>query len=157
MRMIATALGGALVLAAALPAQAHHGFEGRYDLSRPQWIEGEVVRAYFGQPHPVLTIRTAPDLTAPASVPDLAGAEQLIDTARLGVRDELKGAEVAVELSPVRQFLALDGKIAAGSRIAVIAFRNCEAPHDLRGNWVRPEGMAAVARPRGSGNQVQGC
>lgn len=40
-------------------ALAHHGFQGRYDSSRPLSISGTVERAIFEHPHARLFVRTA--------------------------------------------------------------------------------------------------
>ncbi len=140
-----------------LPSAAHHGFSGRYDISRPIWIEGVVTRAYFGQPHAELTVRTDQALRLPSSLPDLAGAGDIIEGGALQVRDDTRGREVSVEFPPISAFFGLGRRVSAGDRVSVIAFRNCEAPHQLRGQWVQPATGTPVARSGRVQSQVRGC
>jgi len=136
---------------------AHHGFTGRYDISQPLWIEGEVTRVYFGQPHPEVTIRTPNDLSAPSSAPDLTGAAGVIRPQALSVREDSRGREIVVEFPPIQAFFSLGSRVARGDRVAVIAFRNCEAPHQIRGQWIQPAIGAPVARNGRVQYQVDGC
>ena len=147
----------AALLVAASSASAHHGFTGRYDVSAPLWVEGEVVRAYFGRPHAEIAIRTAPDLSPPVQTPEIGAGRDVIDPGALAVRDDTRGREVEVELPPLRMFFDLGRRVAVGDRIAVIAFRNCEAPHQLRGQWVRPADGPPVVRGGTVQYQVRGC
>ncbi len=137
--------------------RAHHGFTGRYDVSQPLWIEGEITRVYFGQPHPLVTIRTNSKLTTPAQTPDLAGAGDVIAAGAIVVRADTRGQDVRIEFPPVRMFFELGDRITVGDRVAVIAFRNCESPHQLRGQWIRPARGVPVARAGRVQSQVQGC
>lgn len=138
---------------------AHHGFTGRYDLSQPVWIRGQITQAYFGQPHPTLTIRTAPDMAVPAPKPDPAGARAVIDIDRLTVRSETRGSDVPVEFPPTSAFFNLDRGVAVGDTVSVIAFRNCDAPHQLRGQWLLADkaGASPVLRANRQTYQVERC
>lgn len=138
---------------------AHHGFTGRYDLSRPLWVRGQVINAYFGQPHPTLTIRTAPDMAVPATKPDPAGARAVIDVNHLAVRDDTRGRDVLIEFPPTSAFFNLDRGVAVGDTVSVIAFRNCDAPHQLRGQWLLADkaGASPVLRANRQTYQVDRC
>lgn len=148
-----------LLLLVPAVAMAHHGFTGRYDLSQPVWIEGEVIQAYFGQPHPTLTIRTPSDLAPPARRPDPGAARSTIAVDRLAVREETRGRDVVIEFPPIPAFFNLGDSVTVGDRVALIAFRNCEAPHQLRGQWLQPgrPNAAAVMRSNRQSYQVERC
>ena len=147
----------ALLISGVSAALAHHGFTGRYDISAPLWIEGEVTKVYFGQPHAELTIRTSADLSLPDAAPDLAGADDVITAQALAVREDTKAREIEIEFPPIRIFFDLGSSVSVGDRVAVIAFRNCEPPHQLRGQWIKPQDGAPVARSGRLQYQVEGC
>jgi hypothetical protein len=140
-------------------ALAHHGFTGRYDLSQPVWIEGEVTKAYFGQPHATLSIRTPRDLDVPNPRPDTGAAARVIAIDRLMVREETRGREVEVEFPPIQAFFSMGDRVAVGDRITLIAFRNCDAPHQLRAQWLQPgrPGAAPAMRTERLRYQVDRC
>lgn len=154
-RTVGATLG--LLLTSTITLQAHHGFTGRYALSEPVWLEGVVAKAYFGQPHAEVTVRTPTAMSAPEEELDLAGARDTIDPRRLMVRADTRGKDIEVEFPPITRFFALRRSVAVGDRVAIIAFRNCAAPHQLRGQWIRAEGMAPVARPGRVSYQVDRC
>lgn len=138
-------------------ASAHHGFSGRYDLSRPVWIEGDVIAGYYGQPHAELTIRTDADLTLPTSRPDLGPTANFLDAGSLTVLPETRGRTIKIELPPTQQYFDLGNRIAAGDRIAIVAVRNCESPHQLNGQWLRLAGGAVIARSSAMSYMVKSC
>ncbi len=155
-RLTLVALAAAAVLATS-PTSAHHGFTGRYDVSQPLWLEGEVTRIYFGQPHPVVTLRTSPALALPTAAPDLAGAGDVIAEGALAVRPDTLGRELTVEFPPIQAFFALARSVMVGDRVAVIAFRNCDAPYQLRGQWIRLRTSTPVAISGRVQYQVEAC
>ena len=141
--MLKKAVGTALMLGIVLAggARAHHGFDGRYNLAAPVWVEGVVVEAYFGHPHSELTVQVSNDLAMPAPWPDLGPAVSFLDTQSLTVPEDIVGETVVLELPPTAQFSSLGERIASGGRIAAVAVRNCEPPHQLNVQWLRlPDG-----------------
>ncbi len=146
---IAAALAASLAAGAAL---AHHGFGGEYDRSTPIYLEGVVEQAFFGYPHAEIV------LTADASVDNAPGvvAEGEFGDGLTFWRAEL-GPSVEIEFPPVRRFFDLDGRIAPGDRIGVVVLRNCEPPHQLRGQWVAPAEGDPVVRSGRMQNEVSGC
>lgn len=138
-------------------ASAHHGFGGRYDLTRPVWIEGVVKQAYFGQPHAEITVEVPADITLPRVAPDLASAASFLDGSALVVRADTAARVVKIELPPTQQFFRLGSVVAVGSTIAVIAVRNCDSPHQLNGQWLRLASGEIVARSGAMSYMVNGC
>lgn len=136
------------LLCALVPATvlAHHGFGGRYDRNNPVYLEGLVVSAFFGQPHPELVVMV--DAAAPVP-PDLAG--------RFPGLVAWPGPEATVEFPPVRAFFALDGAVIEGDRIALVALRNCEPPNQLRGQWLKTTDGNVVEASGRLQTEVEGC
>ncbi|MBX9910546.1 MAG: hypothetical protein K2Z25_17750 [Beijerinckiaceae bacterium] len=136
---------------------AHHGFTGRYDLSQPIWLEGMVVASRPGQPHAEIGLSIEAELTLPNEPVDLAGASDTIRAKALAIRDELRGRVVTIEFQPLSDFFRLGERIGRGQRVAAIAFRNCDAPHQLRAQWVRLAGETPVARSGRASYLVDRC
>lgn len=152
---IGPALGLVFVLAGG--ARAHHGFDGRYDLSAPAWIEGIVVDAYFGHPHSELTVRVAGDIALPAPPPDLGTAAGFLDTQALTIPGDIVGRTVLLELPPTSQYSSLGDRIGEGDRIAAVALRNCEPPHQLYVQWLRLPDGAVESRTGAMSFMVEQC
>ena len=133
-------------------AAAHHGFAGRYDRSAPIYLEGTVVQAYFGYPHTEMVRDVDTDagaLALPASAAEFADG-------LTGWREAL-GAQPEIEFPPTSRFFDLEGRLWPGDRVAVIALRNCERPHQLRGQWIAlPDGTTVVRAGRVQ-DEVDGC
>ncbi len=134
------------------PVLAHHGFSGRYDLSRPIYLSGRVAHASFRRPHPVIALAVATTLSRPAHLPE---ADEFL--ARLSVREEDRGTRIEIEYPPVALFFDLVGRIREGDRIATIALRNCLAPHQLRGQWIGLPDGSTVRRQGRMQTEVEGC
>lgn len=142
-------LGAGLAATAAL---AHHGFGGSYDRSAPVYLEGTVQRAYFGQPHAELVLTV-----------DAAVQSATLDETAQAFADGLTfwraefGASPEIELPPVRLFFDLETRVRPGDRIAIIALRNCDPPHQLRAQWIAPPAGEPVVRRGRMQTEVSGC
>lgn len=137
--IVGTGLVLSLILAGG--ARAHHGFEGRYSLAAPVWVEGIVVDAYFGHPHSELTVQVSSDIAVPEPRPHLGPAASFLDPQALTIPADIVGQAVVLELPPTAQYASLGNRIASGNQIAAIAVRNCEPPHQLNVQWLRlPDG-----------------
>lgn len=149
--------GLALGLVFASGARAHHGFDGRYNLAAPIWIEGVVAEAYFGHPHSELTVQIPGDVSLPAPSPDLGPAGNFLDAQALTVPEDIVGQTVILELPPTPQYLSLGDRIAQGDRIAAVAVRNCEPPHQLNVQWLRLPDSSVEARTDAMSYMVDAC
>ncbi len=147
---VSTAALGALSVLAASAALAHHGFGGRYDRSTPVWLEGVVEDAFFGYPHAEIVLRADRD-------PDLGDLPVTASEFDAGLAVYEGDDTVEIEFPPVQLFFALEGRIDVGDRIAVIVLRNCEPPHQLRGQWVRLADGEQVLRRGTMQEEVLGC
>lgn len=155
MRTMSTALGAVALTIAGLAASvalAHHGFGGQYDRSAPIYLEGVVAEAYFGFPHAEVVIDADPEIaTAPEEIMSGEFAAGLTFW-----REEL-GQRLEVEFPPVTDFFELGGRVSAGDRIGLVVLRNCEAPHQLRAQWITPNEGAPVLRTGRMQSETPGC
>ncbi|WP_420006266.1 hypothetical protein [Arenibacterium sp. LLYu02] len=135
---------------------AHHGFDGRYDLGTPVWIEGTVESAYFGPPHSELTIRLDDPLAVPESI-DLGAAGTFIGAYSLVLPDAAPGEIVEAELPPTSQYAALGGRLGVGDRIAAVALRNCSPPYQLNIQWLRLADDSVESRRAPMSYMVETC
>jgi hypothetical protein len=154
-KAVGTALALGLILAGG--ARAHHGFDGRYSLAAPVWVEGVVVEAYFGQPHSELTVQISSDLATPVPLPDLGPAAGFLDAQALAVPADIVGQTVVLELPPTPQYSSLGNRIARGDRIAAVAVRNCEPPHQLNVQWLRLPNGEVESRAGAMSYMVDEC
>jgi hypothetical protein len=129
--LLGIAVGIVSLLSMASSPEAHHGVTGQYDAARPIVLNGILSEAVFAPPHPVLTVRVD-DLPLPSTT--LGRPEEYFGP--VTARPEDVGAELVVELSPVRMFYNLAARIEPGDRITLIALRNCLPPHQLRSTWI---------------------
>lgn len=150
--VISLACASLAALAVVSVASAHHGRNGAYDVSRPIALEGVVTEVSFAPPHPVITIQldARPRPASAAGIPGYEGASAIN-------RREDAGALRVIEFSPLPQFTALRDKVAVGSRVQVMAFRNCIGSHDLRGHWVKAADGTIAQRDNRPTSAVNGC
>lgn len=146
------ALGALGVLGLPTKLLAHHGFGGRYDTSQAIWLEGPVETVRVGMPHPRLWLRVAVPAVRPAALPQGAEFEP-----RLVLRAEDVGQLREIEFPPVSRFLDVAPEVKPGDAVAVIAFRNCLPPHQLRGQWLRLASGRVVVREGRMQTEVMGC
>ena len=138
-------------------ARAHHGFDGRYDMSAPVWIEGVVVDAYFGNPHSELTVRVSDDVQLPSPAPDLGPAATFLEAGTLAVPEDIVGQNVVLELPPTRQYSILGDRVQVGDTIFAVAIRNCEPPHQFNVQWLQLPDGGVESRTGAMSYMVEGC
>jgi hypothetical protein len=144
MRIMAATL---FAIGATSAAFAHHGFTGRYDRTRPVWIEGVVTQARFALPHARLVVRTDVE-TPPSNAPRVQGQNAPTVAA---------SGDSVIEFPPVERFFALEDRVRIGDRVRIIALRNCTPPHQLRGQWIAlPNGEIVIKQGRVQ-REVDGC
>lgn len=141
-------------------ASAHHGFTGRYDASRPLWVEGEVVSAHIGPPHIEVRVRTPERFAAPVR----QGVAELDSTLRpltpappLSVREDHRNTTVLLEFPPIINFTGLRGNLRPGDRVAAVVYRNCDRPHNLRVQWFRAGDGRVLPGRRNVQTEVERC
>lgn len=131
---------------------AHHGFSGKYDNTRPLWLQGTIQTVVFQYPHAIVSLAVPPDETTgdrPASAPFLS-SDPVSDP-------QYNGRTVRLEFPPISRFNSLENEIKSGDKVSVIVFRNCEQPHQLRVQWIRLTDGREVARSGRVQTEVEGC
>jgi hypothetical protein len=156
----------AVLLTALAPAtfgEAHHGFNGRYDRSKPLYIEGQITQATYIQPHGLITIEPAPPGPPPADLLRL-NERQYSD---LGGRDvvtraqpiQATGGGVLVLLltppmtSTVASFPAPPSR---GQNVGAIVYRECSTG-ELRVQLLRLSPTETLVRQGVLQREVDGC
>ncbi|MGL4234582.1 DUF6152 family protein [Tabrizicola sp.] len=153
MHIACRAISYGLAITVAGAALAHHGFGGSYDRAAPVYLEGTVADAYFGQPHPEVELQVDTQAQLPTTLP--TDAEEF--AVGLQAWSPELAETVTIEFPPVGRFFDLDGRVAVGDRVALIALRNCEAPHQLRGQWIALADGTEVVRQGTTQTEVTGC
>jgi hypothetical protein len=159
-----TAIASTLALLTTLPAasvKAHHGFDGRYDASRPLYLEGTVRQTRWQAPHSVIEIELPKSLQIPENLGQLSeinnlGGQRIVQL--LVVPKNLLGTTQRLELPPVGSMVRpLQNQLRPGERLSVIVYRNCEAPNQLRVQFARLQDGTTVVRPGTVQTEVNGC
>lgn len=140
--------------AAALPALGHHGFRGAYDATSPMFVEGTVQEVTIAYPHVEMQVRVATEPAIPDELPRVDVLE--IADARSKLRP-IESGEYEVQLAGTEFVTALDGRIAPGDTVALIALRNCQPPHEVRSRWIRLADGDIVTVSGATQAEVQGC
>jgi hypothetical protein len=152
-----------ITLASAAPAEGHHGFTGRYDRSKPLYIEGEVTQATYILPHGLITIEPSPPTPPPQDLLELSGDAY----ARLGGRDvvvrtqpiQATGGGVLVLLLTPPMTTEMVGRATAparGQTVGAIVFRECSTG-ELRVQLLRISAKESVVRVGVLQTEVDGC
>jgi len=130
---------------------AHHGFGGEYNRSQPIYLSGVVKSVYFGYPHATLTLNT---VAAKQSVDLPENAQEF----KQGLTFWKETSQtIKVEFPPVGKFFALENRVNIGDNIAIIALKNCEPPHQLRGQWILLSSNESIVRSGVMQNEVDHC
>ena len=152
-----------VTLASATSADAHHGFNGRYDRLHPLYIEGVVTQATYSLPHGLITIQPSEPSTPPADLRALSSG----DYARLGGQDVVLRAQpilatggglLTLLLPPPMTTTAaeLAAPPSRGQSVGAIVFRECSTG-ELRVQLLRMSATARIVRTGVIQREVDGC
>lgn len=134
------------------PASAHHGYTGEYDAKRPIYIEGTVQQVTIAYPHVEMTIQVANRAAVPTELSNISD---------LGIPDVMKIMTVAAPGNYALQVAGLQtelqGRIAAGDKIALVALQNCLPPNQYRTRWIRVASGDVLSRSGNTQTEVAGC
>jgi hypothetical protein len=144
-------------------AEAHHGSNGRYDRSKPLYIEGRVTTATYNQPHALINIEPAQPKMPPADLFSLDSTSY----ARLGGRDvvertrpiEATGEGLLTLLLPppmTADAAGLPRPPARGDVVGAIIFRECSTG-ELRVQLLRLSATERLVRNGVIQREVDGC
>ncbi len=126
-------LAGAVLAAA--PAWAHHGWSS-FDQGRPMYLEGNVLKAAWRNPHAELQLQVDPALRLPADLKTRALPAQSanVDGAALLAAAQLptrKDPVWEIELAPLTRMQAWGvPEIKAGDRVSLVGFTHPEEKGD---------------------------
>src|SRR3989449_4544952 len=165
-RQIAIAIGAAtlgVLASAAGQADAHHGFNGRYDRAHPLYVEGVVTQATYALPHGLITIQPSDPTGPPADLRTLSSG----DYARLGGQDVVLRAQpilatggglLTLLLPPPMMITAaeLAAPPSRGQTVGAIIFRECSTG-ELRVQLLRMSATARIVRTGVIQREVDGC
>lgn len=151
------------LMAPATYAQAHHGFGGRYDRSKPLYIEGQITQATYIQPHGLITIEPAPPGPPPADLlrlndrqySDLGGRE--VVTKAQPIQATGGGVLVLLLTPPMTSTVAgLPAPPARGQSVGAIVFKECSTG-ELRVQLLRMSATQTLVRQGVLQREVDGC
>jgi hypothetical protein len=153
----------AAVLTAATPASAHHGFTGKYDASRPLYVQGTVQSATYGYPHGLIHITPGEPTTAPSDLSGITAQEQQnlgglnVVTGAAPVRATGEGQVTLLLPPPMTTEVAARGdRPEAGDQVGAVVFRECTTG-ELRVQLLRISDQERVVRSGVMQTEVQAC
>lgn len=161
---LAVAVVALLTLQApAVMAEAHHGFSGRYDRSKPLYIEGQITQATYTLPHGLITIEPASPTPPPSDLLQLTTTQY----ARLGGRDVVTrsqpiqatgGGVLVLLLTPPMTTTvgARPAPPARGQSVGAIVYRECSTG-ELRVQLLRVSATDTIVREGVLQREVDGC
>jgi hypothetical protein len=144
-------------------AQAHHGFGGRYDRSRPLYIEGQITQATYIQPHGLITIEPSPPSPPPEDLlrlndrqySDLGGRE--VVTRSQPIQATGGGVLVLLLTPPMTSTVAgRPAPPARGQSVGAIVFKECSTG-ELRVQLLRLSPTETLVRQGVLQREVDGC
>jgi hypothetical protein len=151
------------VLAPATFADAHHGFNGRYDRSKPLYIEGQITQATYIQPHGLITVEPSPPSPPPADLlrlndrqySDLGGRD--VVTRAQPIQATGGGVLVLLLTPPMTSTVAgRPAPPARGQSVGAIVFKECSTG-ELRVQLLRLSPTETLVRQGVLQREVDGC
>lgn len=152
-----------MIAGSALPVHAHHGFSGRYDRSKPLYIEGQITQATYTQPHGLITIEPSAPTAPPADLLQLSNVQYN----QLGGRDVVTRAQpiqatgggvlVLLLTPPMTSEVAFrPAQPARGQSVGAIVYRECSTG-ELRVQLLRISSTDTLVRQGVLQREVDGC
>ena len=136
------------LLAAAVPALAHHGW-GSFDQNAPVYIEGRVKSVEWRNPHAEAVVEVGPALTLPADLAQrkLPAQSQAVDGAAIAAKARLPSAPAGdweIEFAPLSRMEAWGvAPLKAGDRIGLIGYTGVPGkPKLMRVEYLFVDGKA---------------
>jgi hypothetical protein len=151
------------VLGPASFADAHHGFNGRYDRSKPLYIEGQITQATYIQPHGLITVEPSPPSPPPADLlrlndrqySDLGGRD--VVTRAQPIQATGGGVLVLLLTPPMTSTVAgRPAPPARGQSVGAIVFKECSTG-ELRVQLLRLSPTETLVRQGVLQREVDGC
>lgn len=160
------AVAVAVLITASAPAafaEAHHGFNGRYDRSKPLYIEGQITQATYIQPHGLITVEPSPPSPPPDDLLRLNDRQY----AALGGRDVVTRAQpiqgtgggvLVLLLTPpmTSEVAGRSAPPARGQSVGAIVYRECSTG-ELRVQLLRVSSTDTLVRQGVLQREVDGC
>jgi hypothetical protein len=151
------------LIAPAATAEGHHGFTGRYDRSKPLYIEGQITQATYILPHGLITVEPSPPSPPPGDLLQLSTVQYSL----LGGREvvtkaqpiQATGGGVLVLLLTPPMTTEVGGRAAPparGQRVGAIVYRECSTG-ELRVQLLRMSPTDTVVRQGVLQREVDGC
>jgi hypothetical protein len=160
------AVAVAVLITASAPAtfaEGHHGFNGRYDRSKPLYIEGQITQATYIQPHGLITVEPSPPNPPPDDLLRLNDRQY----AALGGRDVVTrsqpiqgtgGGVLVLLLTPpmTSEVAGRSAPPARGQSVGAIVYRECSTG-ELRVQLLRVSATDTLVRQGVLQREVDGC
>jgi len=151
-----------LAVLVALPlagkAEAHHGFDGRYDAGNPLWVEGTVREASYGFPHATMLLQVPEGVRVPEGLrglPEVANVEGQRTLDDLSVLDRTGSVEILFPPPMTGEASSLPDRPEPGDTVGAIAYPECETG-ELRVQLLT-FGDEVLVRQGSVQNEVRGC
>lgn len=152
-------LPGLLLLGALLPprsVQAHHGFIGKYDFSRPFYLAGRITHVYVGYPHARLTLTVPDNLHMPRDrewLRALEDAEARQTATLLGVSERRGTVDILLDGRLTRRLMDEPYLLEVGDPLEAVVYRRVtrdEYRNELRAALIAlPDGRLLVSSDPG--------
>ena len=144
-------------------AQAHHGFGGRYDRSKPLYIEGQITQATYIQPHGLITVEPSAPVPPPADLLrlndleySLLGGREVVTRAQ-PIQATGGGVLVLLLTPPMTGLVAgFPAPPARGQNVGAIVFKECSTG-ELRVQLLRLSATQTLVRQGVLQREVDGC
>jgi hypothetical protein len=135
MRLGGIGLGFALVTV--VTRSAHHGHTGRYDRSRPVYINGTLAEVDWGYPHAQLTIDIPSGVRLPNDLSRFSELDRLDDRDTVSRLTPAQAGRIEVILPPniMGDIIPSPDRPERGDRLEAVAYQRCPQGSRYDGEW----------------------